>query len=112
MRGNGAGGSEFAETTAIFDLMSRVLFGMATSLHSPNSARVLREYDSLLGAPPRGEMPKVKGMSANYSAERRRCLIRRAAAFAPGAPVTPPPGCVPAPERKSPSIGVSWRPIP
>ena len=32
-------------------------------------------------------------------AAERRSRMRRSAAFAPGAPVTPPPGCVPAPER-------------
>src|SRR4051794_8133594 len=28
------------------------------------------------------------------------------AAFCPGPPVTPPPGCVPAPQRNSPGMGV------
>jgi hypothetical protein len=31
------------------------------------------------------------------------------AALRPGSPVTPPPGCVPGPQRKRPSMGVRWR---
>src|SRR4051812_40666682 len=52
------------------------------------------------------------GVCRSHAAPRNRPVFQSrsawCAAFLPGAPVTPPPGCAPAPQRYSPSIGVRY----